>query len=60
MTSANSDLTLRFGTYALARSATHSPLALLLLPQASFQSLTSLRDSGSGNVVKSSSLCVMP
>ncbi|TGL54560.1 hypothetical protein EHQ59_06450, partial [Leptospira kemamanensis] len=32
---------LRFGTCALARSATHRLLALLLLTQASFQSLTS-------------------
>ncbi|TGM60082.1 hypothetical protein EHQ94_00060, partial [Leptospira meyeri] len=42
VTTHNSDLTLRFGTCALTRSATHSPLELLLPPQASFQSLTSL------------------
>ncbi|TGM68646.1 hypothetical protein EHQ94_01980 [Leptospira meyeri] len=41
-TTHNSDLTLRCGTYALARSTTHSSLELLLPPQASFQSLTSL------------------
>ncbi|TGM62959.1 hypothetical protein EHQ94_19735, partial [Leptospira meyeri] len=41
VTTHNSDLTLRFGTCALTRSATHSSLELLLPPQASFQPLTS-------------------
>ncbi|TGM03572.1 hypothetical protein EHQ79_06230 [Leptospira jelokensis] len=41
----------------LARPAANSLSVTRLLPQTTCQSLTSLRDSGSGNFGKSSSLC---
>ncbi|TGL19751.1 hypothetical protein EHQ47_16780 [Leptospira bourretii] len=58
-TSHNSRETLRFGTSGLAWAAPHSLSVTRLHPQTTCQSLTSRRDSGSGNVVSPSSLIAM-
>ncbi len=51
-TSYNCGLPLRFGSCALARSATHRLSVTRLHTQATCQSLTSLRDSGSAYIGK--------
>ncbi|TGL66515.1 hypothetical protein EHQ60_18700 [Leptospira levettii] len=56
-TAHNSVETLRFGTYGLAWPTAHSLSVTRLHPQTTCQSLMSRWDSGSGNVVSTSSLC---